>query len=79
MASDWLAKSLRQVFAEHVLGPEFPPIARIRNQYQKNILVKIPPKQSLGRTKDAINKIKNSFMNVKDFRSIRLIINVDNY
>jgi len=30
-ASDWLAKSLRQVFGEYVLGPEFPPIARIRN------------------------------------------------
>ncbi len=78
-SSDWLAKSLRQVFAEHVLGPEFPPIARIRNQYQKNILIKIPQKQPLGKTKDAINKIKNSFMNVKDFRSVRVIINVDNY
>ena len=78
-ASDWLAKSLRQVFAEHVLGPEFPPIARIRNQYQKNILIKIPPKQPLAKTKEAINKVKNSFMNVKDFRSVRLIINVDNY
>ncbi len=78
-ASDWLAKSLRQVFSEHVLGPEFPPIARIRNQYQKNILIKIPQKQPLGKTKEAINKIKNSFMNVKDFRSVRVIINVDNY
>ncbi len=78
-ASDWLAKSLRQVFEEHVLGPEYPPIARIRNQYQKNILIKIPQKQSLSKTKEAINKIKNSFMNVKDFRSVRVIINVDNY
>jgi len=78
-ASDWLAKSLRQVFGEYILGPEFPPIARIRNQYQKNILIKIPQKQSLSKTKDAINKIKNSFLNVKDFRPVRIIVNVDNY
>ncbi len=78
-SSEWLAKSLRQVFPDFVLGPEFPPIARIRNQYQKNILIKIPPKQSLVKTKEAILKIKNSFLNVKDFRSVKVILNVDSY
>jgi primosomal protein N' (replication factor Y) len=62
-----------------VLGPEFPPVARIRNQYLKHILVKIPQKQSLGKTKEAILKINTSFLSVKDFRPIRVILNVDNY
>ncbi len=78
-SSDWMAKSLKNVFNENVLGPEFPPIARIRNLYQKNILIKIPPKQSLPKTKEAILKIKNSFLNVKDFRSVKVILNVDNF
>ncbi|NNL15547.1 MAG: primosomal protein N' [Flavobacteriaceae bacterium] len=78
-SSDWMAKSLRNVFSENVLGPEFPPISRIRNLYQKNILVKIPPNQSLIKTKEAILKIKNSFLNVKDFRSVKVILNVDNF
>ena len=78
-SSDWMAKSLQNVFNENVLGPEFPPIARIRNLYQKNILIKIPPKQSLPKTKEAILKIKNSFLNVKDFRSVKVILNVDNF
>jgi len=79
MAADWYAKSLRQVFAAFVLGPEFPPVSRIRNQFHKNILIKIPPKQSLGKTKEAIHKIDASFNAVKDFRSVRVILNVDNY
>jgi len=79
VGTEWYAKSLRTVFADHVLGPEFPPVARIRNQYLKNILVKIPPKQSLGKTKEAISKINNSFLSVKDFRPIRVILNVDPY
>ena len=79
MASEWLAKSLRQVFSTHVLGPEYPPISRIRNQYHKNILIKIPKKQSLSKTKEAIIKINNSFLNVQDFRAVRVILNVDNY
>ena len=77
--ADWLAKSLKQVFRQHVLGPEFPPIARLRNQYHKNILIKIPDQQSLAKTKEAILKIKNSFLSIKDFRSIRVVVNVDNY
>jgi primosomal protein N' (replication factor Y) len=77
--ADWLAKSLRQVFTKNVLGPEFPPISRIRNQYHKNVLVKIPNGQSLSKTKEAILKIKNSFHSVKDFRAIKLILNVDSY
>lgn len=77
--ADWYAKSLRTVFNQYVLGPEFPPVARIRNQYLKHILVKIPPKQSLAKTKEAILKINTSFISVKEFRSIRVILNVDNY
>jgi primosomal protein N' (replication factor Y) len=77
--ADWLGKSLKQIFDQNVLGPEFPPIARIRNQYHKNILIKIPEHQSLTKTKEAILKVKNSFLSIKDFRPIRLILNVDNY
>ncbi|WP_179345830.1 replication restart helicase PriA [Winogradskyella ursingii] len=79
LAADWYAKSLRQVFKANVLGPEFPPVSRIRNLYLKNILVKIPPTQSLPKTKEAIIKIENSFNAVKDFRAVRVILNVDNY
>ncbi|ALJ04331.1 primosomal protein N' [Pseudalgibacter alginicilyticus] len=78
-ASIWLAKSLRQVFGDFVLGPESPPVARIRNQFHKNILIKIPKKQSLLKTKEAIIKINNSFQSIKDFRSVKIILNVDNF
>ncbi len=77
--ADWLAKSLRNVFKQYVLGPEFPPVSRIRNQYHKNILIKIPQNQSLSKTKEAILKIKNSFLSIKDFRPIKVILNIDNY
>jgi primosomal protein N' (replication factor Y) len=79
LAADWYAKSLQQVFKTNVLGPEFPPVSRIRNLYNKNILVKIPQNQSLSKTKEAILKIDNSFNAVKDFRPVRVIVNVDNY
>lgn len=73
----WFAKSLRNSFGENVLGPEFPPIARIRNLYLKHILLKIPKQQSLAKTKDVILRIKTSFLSISEYRSIRIIIDVD--
>ena len=77
--SDWFAKSLRLSFKNNVLGPEFPAVSRVRNEYIKNVLLKIPNKQSAVQTKKAILKVKNSFMSVKEFRSIKVILNVDAY
>ena len=77
--AEWLATSLRHVFKANVLGPEFPVVSRIRNQYHKNILIKIPQNQSLIKTKSVLQKIKLRFLSTRDFRDVRLLINVDNY
>jgi len=61
-ASIWLAKALRQSLGvDAVLGPETPSIARIRNQYRRNILIKIKKKQSLLETKKVIRRVVTSF------------------
>ncbi|MDG1954804.1 MAG: primosomal protein N' [Polaribacter sp.] len=75
---NWLAKALQNVFRENVLGPTAPVVSRVRNQYIKTLTIKIPPKQNLTETKHHIEKIKNTFQSVKDFRPIRFIADVDN-
>jgi primosomal protein N' (replication factor Y) len=74
---NWLAKALQNVFKENVLGPTAPVVSRVRNQYIKNITIKIPPKQNLAETKKQLLRIKDTFQSVKDFRSIRFITDVD--
>ena len=78
-AADWLAKALGNIFAENVLGPEFPPVARIRNEYYKNIMLKIPQKQSLSKTKKVADKVTQTFRAIGAYRSVKLVINVDPY
>tara|TARA_R110002073_G_scaffold72537_1_gene177445 strand:- start:439264 stop:441615 length:2352 start_codon:yes stop_codon:yes gene_type:complete len=79
MASHWLAKSLVNSFGEHVLGPTSPAISRIRNQHIKTILIKLPKERPIKQSKLVIQKIKNSFQAIADFRAIRFNIDVDNY
>jgi primosomal protein N' (replication factor Y) len=77
--AQWLGTSFSNVFKENVLGPAVPPISKIRNLYIQHFIIKIPPKQSIIKTKEVINRIKNTFQAVKLFRSIKFIIDVDNY
>ena len=76
-AAEWYATSLRSVFQSQVLGPEFPAVSRIRNQYIKNVLLKIPTQQSLQKTKNVIQKISKTYTAIAAYKSVRAIVNVD--
>jgi primosomal protein N' (replication factor Y) (superfamily II helicase) len=78
-AANWLGLSLKTVFKENVLGPEQPPVGRIRNEYISHLLVKIPKNYSISKSKEAIRKIEKSFLAVKEFRSVKFTLDVDNY
>lgn len=77
--SMWLFQVLQQNFTIPILGPEEPPISRIRNEYIRTIMVKIPSSQSLQSTKKTIQKILNSFDVVSQYRAIKISVNVDFY
>jgi len=76
-SSAWFAKALHNASEIKVLGPEFPPVARIRNQYLKHILIKIPKGVALHKTKKNIKRIQNSFDAISQFKGVRIIYNVD--
>jgi primosomal protein N' (replication factor Y) len=75
----WLYQVLSQNLNMPVLGPEEPAINRIRNEYIRTILIKIPQNMPLGGTKKTIQKMLNSFEAVAQYRAIKLTINVDFY
>jgi primosomal protein N' (replication factor Y) len=75
----WLYQVMSQNLNMPVLGPEEPAINRIRNEYIKTILVKIPQNSSVINTKKTIQKILNSFEAVATYRAIKVSLNVDFY
>lgn len=77
--SMWLYQVLSQNLDMPVLGPEEPLISRIRNEYIRTILIKIPQNHNLGGTKKTIQKMLNSFEAVAQYRAIKVIVNVDFY
>lgn len=75
----WLYQVMSQNLNMPVLGPEEPAISRIRNEYIRTILIKIPQNTPIGSTKKTIQKILNSFEVVALYRAIKVTLNVDFY
>ena len=77
--SMWMYQVFVQNLTIPILGPEEPPISRIRNEYIRTIMIKIPQNQPLQGTKKTIQKILNSFEAVSLYRAIKVSVNVDFY
>lgn len=75
----WLYQMAKQNLNLPVLGPEEPVISRIRNEYIRVILIKIPEKTALASTKKTVQKILDSFERVGQFKAIKVALNVDQY
>ena len=75
----WLYQVMNQNLTMPVLGPEEPAINRIRNEYIRTIIIKIPQNTSIVNTKKTIQKILNSFEAVAQYRAIKVTLNVDFY
>ena len=75
----WLYNVLVQNLNIPVLGPEEPAISRIRNEYIRTIMVKIPLGAALGSTKKNMRKILDSLDAVPQYRSLKVTVNVDPY
>ncbi len=77
--SMWLYQVMQQNLSMPVLGPEEPGINRIRNEYIRTIMVKIPQSSSISNTKKTIQKVLNSFEVIPQYRAIKVAANVDFY
>ncbi len=75
--ADAFASLLRQHLKSLVLGPEFPYIERIKNLYQKNILIKVIDKNAVMQEKQTIKNIALSFSIDPKYRSIFISKDVD--
>lgn len=68
---------MRQVFGTRVLGPEYPIVKRIQNQYLKVIRLKLERSASQKNAKKHLKKIIDKFYEGSTHKSIRLILDVD--
>ena len=76
-ASQWLGNALNLSLQGSVLGPVDPSIARVRNLYHKQLLIKFLDNASRNKVKEIVVSSLKSFEAIGAYRSIRISIDVD--
>jgi len=77
--AQWIADRLRLWMGKRVLGPEYPMVARIRNEYIKNILIKVERDASVKEAKHIINRTLDELQQEALYRRVRVQVDVDPY
>ena len=75
--SKQFATSLRKSFGNRVLGPESPAVSKVKNYYHKNIILKIEAVSSINDAKTILLQMIGKYRELKDFRVLRINIDVD--
>tara|TARA_B100001057_G_scaffold102471_1_gene99714 strand:+ start:1505 stop:3943 length:2439 start_codon:yes stop_codon:yes gene_type:complete len=78
-ASEWFSNVLRQSYKGKILGPVSPVVSRVRNNYIKEMLIKIESNNSRVFFKKLLDKSIQSFESISIFRSTKVIVDVDPY
>lgn len=76
-AAAHLAALLRQHLGNRVMGPEFPNVARVRNQYLKKIMVRFAVGEAVGEGKRIIMKCADDTLKEKTFSGVRIVFDAD--
>jgi primosomal protein N' (replication factor Y) len=75
--ANYVATQLRGQFGDRVLGPEFPLVGRVRNEFLKAVMIKIERDASISSVKRKINEDLTNFKLQPSFRKVRVHIDVD--
>jgi len=78
-ATDLIATELRKIFAERVLGPQYPPVRKTNNFFQKQIILKIEKEASYERARELLKGVLSMLSGSEVYRSVRTSVDVDPY
>ena len=72
-----LANSMKSLFKERVLGPEYPVVRRVKNLYLKRITLKIEREANDKKVKVRLQEMIDQFYASPSHKSVRIIVDVD--
>jgi primosomal protein N' (replication factor Y) len=74
-----VAQELVKIQGMHILGPQQPPIGKVKNWHIQNILVKLPRTGHLNIWKQRIKTIINHYNLYNKFKGVQYFLDVDPY
>ena len=75
--SDIIAKRMREIFDNRVLGPDLPPVARIKQLYIRKIVLKVENGLSQYKINEVLQNIQQAYCQMPRYRAISMYYDID--
>ncbi|MFW6369779.1 MAG: replication restart helicase PriA, partial [Bacteroidota bacterium] len=72
-----LGDALRKKFADRVIGPEYPPIARIQQYYLKSIILKVERERSFAKAREMLRATMDQLVIKPEYKAMQFVVDVD--
>lgn len=75
--SDIIAKRMRDIFDNRILGPDLPPVARIKQLYIRKIVLKVENGLSQYKINEVLQNIQQAYCQMPRYRTISMYYDID--
>lgn len=72
-----LGKHMREIFDERILGPDLPPVARVKQLYIRKIVLKVENSLSQYKINELLLNLQKAYLSQPRYRSITMYYDID--
>ena len=75
--SDVIAKRMREIFDNRILGPDLPPVARVKQLYIRKIVLKVENGLSQYKINEVLQNIQQAYCQMPRYKAISMYYDID--
>lgn len=75
--SEIFGKRMREIFDKRILGPDLPPVARVKQLYIRKIVLKVENSLSQYRINDVLQQMQQAYCDMPRYRGIVMYYDID--
>lgn len=72
-----IGKRMREIFDDRILGPDLPPVARIKQQYIRRIVLKVESSLSQYKVNEVLNNLQLAYCGEPRYRAVTMYYDID--
>ena len=75
--SELMGQKMREIFDNRILGPDLPPVARVKQLYIRKIVLKVENTLSQYKINEVLLNIQQAFCQIARYRAISMYYDID--
>ena len=72
-----VGKRMREIFDDRILGPDLPPVAKVKQQYIRRIVLKVENSLSQYKINEVLHNIQLAYCNQQRYRAVTMYYDID--